>query len=154
MISSKGRVLSFRGHKRKGYRIIKLQINSNGYSCFSLYDDMGKHTQMVHVLVMRMFVGECPKDKEVNHKDGDKTNNNLYNLEYATRLENIRHAYASGLNTSFGESNGKSVLTDEDVKEIRRRSGTEVHQAIADDYGVSRVQVCRIAGRKQWARVN
>lgn len=50
----------------------------------------------VHRLVAAAFLGRSELD--VNHKDGDKTNNNLANIEYCTRAYNCQHAYATGLN--------------------------------------------------------
>lgn len=51
----------------------------------------------VHVLVAHAFLGPCPPDHEVNHKDGDKANNRWDNLEYLTHAENMQHAVRIGL---------------------------------------------------------
>lgn len=51
----------------------------------------------VHRLVMLAFVGPCPEGCNVNHKDGDKRNNSLSNLEYVSYSENTRHAISKGL---------------------------------------------------------
>lgn len=53
--------------------------------------------QLIHVLVTVAFLGDCPNGKEVNHKNGDKSDNRLTNLEYVTHSENMKHAFASGL---------------------------------------------------------
>lgn len=47
---------------------------------------------LVHRLVAMAFLGEIPSDKEINHIDGDKTNNNVSNLEIVTHKENMHHA--------------------------------------------------------------
>lgn len=59
-------------------------------------NDSKKHIN-VHRLVMLSFVGPCPQGMCVDHKDGNKHNNRLSNLEYVTLSENLRRAYASGL---------------------------------------------------------
>ena len=54
----------------------------------------------VHRLVAECFVPKPPGENlEVNHKDGDKLNNRASNLEWTTHLENVRHAYRTGLIT-------------------------------------------------------
>ncbi len=53
--------------------------------------------RMVHSLVADRFIGPRPTGADINHKDGDKTNNCVTNLEYCTRAENMRHAVAMGL---------------------------------------------------------
>ena len=53
----------------------------------------------VHRLVAECFVPKPPGRVEVNHKDGDKLNNCASNLEWTTHLENVRHAYRTGLIT-------------------------------------------------------
>lgn len=58
----------------------------------------GKQKQSrVHVLVAQSFLGPKPYKYQVNHKDGDKTNNLVSNLEYVTQVENTTHAFRIGL---------------------------------------------------------
>ena len=58
----------------------------------------GKQTaQYVHGLVAEAFIENVMRKPEVNHKDGDPRNNHVSNLEWVTRSENIKHAYATGL---------------------------------------------------------
>lgn len=59
-------------------------------------------TSKVHRLVLSAFQG--PSDLDVNHKNGVKDDNNLENLEYCTRAENIRHAVKTGLSSPFGQA--------------------------------------------------
>ncbi len=83
-------------------RLLVQSTHSGGYRIVSLRDGK-KH--YVHKLVMDAFVGDaCGRD--VNHIDGNKSNNALSNLEYCNRLENVRHAIASGLQDNSGERNG------------------------------------------------
>lgn len=67
----------------------------NGYLILKLYRDHKPYTRTVHRLVAAAFLGES--DLEVNHKDGNKTNNRVSNLEYLSKSENIKHAYANGI---------------------------------------------------------
>jgi len=57
---------------------------------------------------------------QVNHKNGDKTNNKLCNLEWLKHEENLRHAWNNGLQ-NFGETRPNAYFTSEQVREIRLR---------------------------------
>lgn len=77
------------------YYILKNRITKNGYCQVSLKDDItGKFkNQYIHRLVALAFI-ENPEDKVyVNHKDGNKTNNNISNLEWSTPGENQHHRH-------------------------------------------------------------
>lgn len=73
---------------------IKLK-NQDGYIKARLYKNRQQKSHSVHRLVMLAFIGESKLD--VNHIDGNPSNNKLTNLEYCTRSENIRHAYRNNL---------------------------------------------------------
>lgn len=104
-----------------------------GYMTVSLYDSVNKKTcsTYVHRLVAETFLPKPSGRKEVNHKDGDKSNNILSNLEWCSSSENIRHAFKNGLMkkrslwkvgklrwTSFDKRTGRwlSVTRDENKK--------------------------------------
>ena len=75
------------GTKHGGYRRTQISMA-----------DGSKTNQLVHRLVLLAFIGEHPEGKNiVNHKDGDKTNNSLENLEWVTSQENTQHAVDTGL---------------------------------------------------------
>lgn len=85
------------GRKTFVGKVLRPQQVGTGYRAVALTKN-GKARQMyVHRLVMLAFVGQPPPRHEVNHRDGDKANNALANLEYVTRSENNNHAFASGL---------------------------------------------------------
>lgn len=78
---------------------MKRQLHPEGYLTVTLTLDHGRKFCLVHRLVAEAFIPN-PLDKpEVNHKDGDKTNNVYTNLEWVTESENSLHAYATGLRT-------------------------------------------------------
>lgn len=78
-------------------KILSRPIDSCGYPNTSICIDGNRFTVRNHILVTKAFLGECPEDKEVNHKDGNKGNPVLSNLEYVTRSENGLHAWRTGL---------------------------------------------------------
>lgn len=95
-VSDQGRVRSL--DRQKEYRdgrtyfypgrILKLRVNQTGYLRAGLYDGDKTKDCYVHRLVMWAFVGECPKGMQVCHDDGDKKNNRLKNLRYASQSDN------------------------------------------------------------------
>ena len=89
-VSSMGRV------KRDG-RIRKLSDNGRGYYSLSLYNHCKHHTISVHRLVAVAFIPNPQNKRTVNHKNGNKKDNRVENLEWATYGENHKHAYATGL---------------------------------------------------------
>lgn len=113
-------------------------------------------TKLVHRLVAEAFLPiEAGKDF-VNHKDGNKQNNNVSNLEWCTRSENMKHAYRMGLKNSCGAKNGRSKLTEDDVAFIRRhhkaydkKFGTG---ALAKKFGVARQTISAVVSGQNWIR--
>jgi len=143
-------------HKHSG-RERKLRINNSGYPYVMLCKDGKKLNCKVHRLVAQTFLENTENKETVNHIDGNKTNNNVDNLEWATRSENTQHAFANGLINIKGEQNHNSKLTKFKVIEIRERRVTNpklwTQSKLAKEYGVDRSQISRIIHRKTWAHV-
>lgn len=90
-INNKGKVIST---KNNTVRELKSYKDTNGYLNIRLINSNGKRTHsLVHRLVAIAFIHN-PEDKpEVNHIDGNKTNNEASNLEWVSRSENLIHSY-------------------------------------------------------------
>lgn len=105
-VSNLGRVRSLDTHDRLGRlrrgRVLKDSNNGTGYRMVNLKHDGKQRMRTVHRLVMETFVPNND-DLEINHIDGDKSNNTLVNLEWCTRSENVTHAVKLGLHTDFGQ---------------------------------------------------
>lgn len=86
-ISSKGEVKNPKG------KTLKPQKTRNGYLRVCIN---GKY-QRIHRLVAEAFVSNYNNYNQINHKDGNKANNNANNLEWCTAKQNIQHAYKTGL---------------------------------------------------------
>src|SRR3990167_1749868 len=63
------------------------------YFRVTLYKNKISKSCFVHKLVAEAFIGDRPNGKQINHKDCDKLNNNVTNLEYVTPSENCLHAF-------------------------------------------------------------
>ena len=108
-------------------RILKPQINTYDYYCVTVRSESCHPVNArIHRLVTEAFLGKCPEGYVVNHKDGNKKNNNIENLEYVTPSENNQHALDMGLRhpadvasyIKHGEENSLSKITEKQAIEI------------------------------------
>ena len=89
-VSNLGKIKSLNYNHTGKEKILKNRKTSHGYLGVVLWKNKEKHNTSVHRLVMRAFVGDS--DMIINHKDFDKTNNSLDNLEYCTQKYNVRYS--------------------------------------------------------------
>ena len=95
MINCKG-AKGINEHIRKG-RILKKTIGTTGYYNVNLSKDSKVRLLRVHTLVARAFIPNPNNYKLINHKDGNKLNNKVENLEWCDYSHNIKEAYRIGL---------------------------------------------------------
>lgn len=93
-VSNFGRVKSLLSGKEL---IMKTRINSWGYEIVNVKTKDGMKTKQVHRLVAEAFIEWRDSKWQVNHKDANKLNNRVDNLEYVTSKENMIHARKQGL---------------------------------------------------------
>lgn len=106
----------------------------------------------VHRLVALTYIDNPENKPWVNHKDGNKLNNNVENLEWSTRQENTDHAVETGLwKPSKGEDNGRSLLNSEQVRDIYQRlSEGESNISLAREFGVEVTTISSIKRKVNW----
>jgi len=113
-----------------------------GYEYVDLYLNGGKKEYwLMHRLVAKFFVDNPDNLPQVNHIDGDRSNNHYTNLEWSTCSDNQKHAY----NVLGRKRKGK--ISDEQAKEIFKLRNTDKLPltVIADQYGICFQSVSRIA---------
>lgn len=114
-ISNFGRVKSLEKTDRLGRRysekLLSICDNGNGYKVVNLKVNGKQKTCTVHRLVATAFIPNPFRLDEINHKDGDKSNNKVENLEWCNRSENVKHAVNTGLHTYFGQRKVQCVET-------------------------------------------
>jgi len=129
----------------KAGRVLRQHVNHNGYLRVILWDGTKTRWRPVHRLVLETFVGQCPHGMQANHRDCNKTNNALNNLEYLTPKANTQHAAQNGKRAHLvGERHHKATLTDKQVAEIRARTGKGQQRTTAAEFGCSQSTVWRI----------
>lgn len=118
-----------------------------------------RYMRQVHRLVLETFNPVCNMENlQVNHIDGNKSNNKLSNLEWVTPKENTVHAHKvlDHKRDQGGENNSMSKLTTNQVIEIIKRINgrkRERDSKIAKDYGVSRKTIENIRLNRTWKHI-
>lgn len=145
---------------RKDGFIPKTRLTQDGYVRLHLFDKkQNKYVdKKIHRLVAITFIGVCPDKYEVNHKDGNKLNNSLENLEYLSHYDNMQHAFKNNLAKPIdtkGERNIKAKLKEEDVLKIREMysKGNIKQTELAEMFGIEQAQISCIILRKNWRHI-
>lgn len=125
-ISSWGRVKSFKKNKET---IMKPHMLYSKYYQIFLYKNRKTKGVLIHRLVATVFIPNPENKPEVNHKDGDKTNNHLSNLEWCTHRENIKHAWATGLE----KNTVKRILCGKKYAKLNFKNGEHLRKKV-DQY--------------------
>lgn len=124
MISNTGLLYS-----KKAKRILCTHPNGDGYLSFHASTKEGSHTLRIHRLVASHFLENDSKRKCVNHKDGNKRNNNVDNLEWCTYKENaehaIKHKLRKGIKPVIQLKNGEKVNEFESIREASRQTNID-----------------------------
>jgi len=132
IITKEGSIIS----KYTGKQVY-VHVNKKGYHFVRLYVDGKSKTYLVHRLVAELYVPNPDNKPEVNHDDGNKSNNNDWNLVWSTGQENVDHAVRTGL-VKRGSDRPNAKFTDEQILEVRKlRKEFYTYSEIADMYGSS-----------------
>lgn len=95
-------------NKRNG-NFLKPAIDKDGYLKVCLCENNKRIYRFVHRLVAIEFIENSQNKETINHIDGNKTNNCVENLEWATITENNRHALKTGLRNMKNRQGSKKV---------------------------------------------
>jgi hypothetical protein len=133
-------------------KVLKPSVMHIGYMLIGLRD---KKKAYVHRLVATAFISNPEAKSYVNHMDMDRTNNNIWNLEWVTHRENCMHARGIlGNFNAVGTENGKSKINDDTVRLIRKQLAEGIpHRVIAAQLGISRGPVSSISLNIGWKHV-
>ena len=144
------------GHNKRqaGGKILSPKTKTNGYLEVNIADK----SKYAHRLVAETWIGKIPPKMTVNHKDGNKNNNHVDNLEIVTYSENSKHAYDNGYFTPpvfIGSFHHKATTTEEEVLEIRRLySNLKSIKALHDLFPhITKSPLANIAYRQTWKHI-
>jgi len=145
-INTQGAVLNVKRGKE-----LKHSIMNTGYVRVTLY---GK-TKALHRLLAIAFIPNPDNHPVVNHIDGNKTNNNLDNLEWCSISYNQKHAYANKLRLPSGGSSGgvkhpRSKFNEQDILDIKELKKTHTNKQIAEQYDCHTSIIQRITSGKSY----
>jgi len=153
-ISSMGRINSVRYKGKSKSRLLTLTVGMDGYYRVSIYNRAGERKSVrVNRLVLLAFKGSG-KNKDAAHLNGDRLDNRLVNLKWATRAENHGHKRAHGTD-QVGTRNSNARLTERDVRQIRRLYAAGKYDGVqlAKRYGVRHPTIYSILNRRLWPHV-
>jgi hypothetical protein len=140
-VTDEGKVLSTVGKEKE----LKGKVTKEGYRMVVFNVNKKKIYRNVHRLVAQAFIPNPLNLPEVNHKDGNKLNNHVDNLEWVTTRENQLH-----VRDVLGSKSNKINMTI--ANEIRKlyKSGKYTHIELAEMFGIRKTQVGYIIQNKRW----
>lgn len=134
--------------QRRPPRKLKPWLAQNGYLHISIKVGPERKKYLVHRLVALTFLGEPELPLTVNHKDGNKLNNCVSNLEWTTLAENTKHQWANALVDLRGAKHPSAKLKDSDIMTIRE--SREPVSQLALRFGVSTSTIYKVKQGRRW----
>ena len=140
--------------KHKG-KVLTPFMNSTGYYYVTLSNSDSRKNKRVHCLVAKAFLSNPKNKRTVNHINGNKSDNSLCNLEWATDSENHTHAFKTGLKELCGVAKKDRKLTNTQVLEIRKliEQGRLTQKQIGKMFNVYRTTISDIKLGKRFKNV-
>lgn len=144
LISDEGEIINSRGLILKPYK------TNRGYLRVDLCKNGKAYHKSVHRLVLEAFSDRIPGKEYINHRDLNKENNHLNNLEWCTAKENSQHALKNGKYFSYKDSPNR-ILGEEEVKIIPKliELGGSA-RSIGYSLGVSKTTILNILSGMVW----
>lgn len=146
---------SEKGSRWKDGRFLKSWLIGNGYKTVSLYKDGSSKKFLIHRLIATTFIENPFNFSEVNHKDGNRLNNSVSNLEWVNSSQNKKHAWERGLYKHRGTGHYLTKFTDKDIIDIRNlyKEKTFSIRKISSMYNVTPMTINGIVKGKTWKHI-
>lgn len=168
-IRSLDRIIEMKNGKTRKVKgkILKQSTSVHGYKVVCFRRNGKKENFRVHRLIGEAFIDNQDNKPFINHIDGDKSNNDISNLEWCTAKENANHAYEFGLKEASnpnknglkqGSKHHNSKLTEKEVKFMRENSrkngGSFKNAELAKLFGITKANVSHIVNGKGWKHIS
>lgn len=153
LISNYGELMNM-----KTKRIRKWNISGDGYYKCTIQFEGHYFKVSAHRLVAIAFIPNPDNKPEVNHKDGDKSNNKVWNLEWVTSSENTKHAIALGLKWYVGmkgENNARHIYTEHQIHRACKMMENSMNRpiVISNITGIDRSTLYKIRKGEAWNHI-
>lgn len=143
------------GQIKSKNKILKHYVHKQGYAYLNVKPNgrLGRgKTFRIHRCVAIAFIPNPDNKPEINHKDGNRTNNYVSNLEWCTRAENISHKFQNEIeNSCRGIRNGKAKFTEADIRYIL--SSNESISNLSKQFNVRYTTIYSIKNKKSWKHI-
>ena len=123
-------------------KVKKTYLSKNGYERVTLWNKGKQYKMSIHRLVATKYIPNLKNLPQVNHKDGNKTNNSVSNLEWCTQSENMKHAYKNNLINSC-----TTKILQYDLKNNFIKEWNSVKDA-SEKLNINHANICTVASNK------
>ena len=146
-----------KGTVRNMKKELSQKTKSNGYKEVCLYINKKPQMKYVHRLVAENFINTIPAGHVINHKDGNKANNDIVNLEIVSYSENSKHStnvLGNKAPVFKGSNHGMAKLNEEQVLNIRYYYNRKYTlDYLAELFNTPKSTICKIVYRHTWKHI-
>jgi len=138
-VSNLGRVKSLERYRQNHSKLQLIpekikskRIDPQGYELVDLYNKNKQKTIRVHRLVAETFISNYGNEDTVNHKDGNKTNNKVVNLEWASFEEQNKHFYKHNLKSEENIKKAVKAMNKAQSKPVKCLNNGKVYESASE----------------------
>ena len=146
MANVNGNIFSIKSNK-----YLKPQLYKNGYTNVDLCNNGKVKKFLIHRIIAETFLPNPKNKSQVNHINGNKSDNRVENLEWVTHSENQKHSIKLGLRSAKGIKNSQVKLSEKIILNIF--NSTEKNKYLALKYNISQATICDIKKGRSWTHI-